>query len=74
MCKQDVLHDFLGSGEHKWTLVVPVTAIDEVTNKKISVDRMHSILFGGEQLTRKRAEAVKELNKKNRHQFSFQTQ
>ena len=61
----------------KYVLVVPVTAIDEVTNKEISVDRMHSILFGGEQLTRKRAEAVKELNKKNRHasrhQFSFQT-
>ena len=42
--------------------VVPVTAIDEVTNKEISVARMSSILFGG-QLTKKRAEAANELRK-----------
>ena len=43
--------------------VVPVTAMNKVTNKEISVDRMSSILFGGDQLTRKRAEAAKESRK-----------
>ena len=43
---------------------VPVNAqeaIDKVTGKKIAGDKLHTLLFGGDQLTRKRAEVAIEL-------------
>ena len=45
---------------------VPVTALeitDEKTNSTIAADRLHYILFGGDQLTRKHAETAKESRK-----------
>ena len=43
---------------------VPVNAqeaTDKVTGKKIAGDKLHTLLFGGDQLTRKRAEVAIEL-------------
>uniref|UniRef100_A0A1X7U296 DUF6589 domain-containing protein n=1 Tax=Amphimedon queenslandica TaxID=400682 RepID=A0A1X7U296_AMPQE len=47
----------------KYVPVLPVTGIDQITNKEVSANKLHSILFGGNQLTRKRAEGVKESRK-----------
>ena len=45
---------------------VPVNAqetTDKVTGKKIAGDKVHTLLFGGDQLTRKRAAVAIELNR-----------
>lgn len=48
---------------HEYVPVLPYEAIDEQTQCKIAEDRLHKILFGGDQLTRKRAETAKELRR-----------
>ena len=41
----------------------PSSITDEMTQQTISADLLHCTLFGGDQLTRKRAESAKELRK-----------
>lgn len=36
------------------------TTTDEVTQKEVRTDLLHKLLFGGDQLTRKRAQAAKD--------------
>jgi L1 cell adhesion molecule like protein len=55
--------EILEAMSKKYVPVVPVTEVDEKTQKEVAVDRLHSILFGGDQLTRKRAESAKESRK-----------
>jgi L1 cell adhesion molecule like protein len=47
----------------KYVPVLPVTEVNEKTKKEVAVDRLHSILFTGDQLTMKRAESAKESRK-----------
>ena len=48
---------------HAYVPLQQSETIDEETQKVVSNDLMHCILFGGDQLTRKRAESAKELRK-----------
>ena len=62
---ENVIEDMIGivSEMHKYVPTKYKETIDENTQKVVSSDVLHSILFGRDQLTRKRSETAIELRK-----------
>lgn len=48
---------------HNYVPVRKCEKCDEITNKTVPADQVHTILFGGDQLTRRRVETAIELRK-----------
>lgn len=46
---------------HEYIPVQPKEVVDEQTQQKVAADLLHRVLFGGDQMTRKRAETAIEL-------------
>ena len=63
MKNENDIDEMISILEHvnKYVPVVPEMAQDAVTNKPISADCVHQLLFGGDMLTRKRSETAIEL-------------
>ena len=63
MKNENDIDDMISILEHvnKYVPVVPEMARDPVSNKPISADCVHQLLFGGDKLTRKRSETAIEL-------------
>ena len=48
---------------HKYVPIKALDVVDEKTQSKVADDLIHGILFGGDQMTRKRAETAKQARK-----------